>query len=355
MEFVVDGEPVDFSETWTYKGFAYSDVPNLASSFGYINASWTLRADLTCEYVCRLLNHMDATGTCQCTPRLRPSDAGMPARPWIEGFSSGYMQRVLHLLPKQGDREPWINPQSYTPGQEDVPQGPARRRRDAVHPAPSRPRRPAPRRRGGAMTTATHRPWSSEACRLDDFVTIVETPTELDEYPTRQPSSRACSSTRRVRCDRSRQRADGADGVRAELAAAILDGPGIVKFAGAFSATCSMPSTATFERIIADEREAGDRRAATTTPNRAPMTASGTPSRSSPSATRPASSTTTPTTSSPWRPSPGSGPAYQVTSQVNVVNPGGDAQAPHRDYHLGFTTDDRAPSTRRTSTASRRR
>jgi cation diffusion facilitator CzcD-associated flavoprotein CzcO len=114
VEITVDGRPVDFSETWTYKGFAYSDVPNLASSFGYINASWTLRADLTCEYVCRLLNHMDATGTRQCTPRLRPSDSGMPARPWIVGFSSGYVQRVLHQMPKQGDREPWINPQRYS-------------------------------------------------------------------------------------------------------------------------------------------------------------------------------------------------------------------------------------------------
>ena len=113
MEFVVDGEPVDFSTTWTYKGFAYSGVPNLASSFGYINASWTLRADLTCEYVCRLLNHMRDTATVQCTPQLRPQDAGMPERPWIDGFSAGYMQRVMHLLPKQGDHEPWINPQSY--------------------------------------------------------------------------------------------------------------------------------------------------------------------------------------------------------------------------------------------------
>jgi monooxygenase len=113
MDFVVDGEPVDFSKTWTYKGFAYSDVPNLASSFGYINASWTLRADLICEYVCRLLNHMDETGTVQCTPRLRASDADMPQRDWIENFSSGYMQRVMHLFPKQGDREPWINPQNY--------------------------------------------------------------------------------------------------------------------------------------------------------------------------------------------------------------------------------------------------
>jgi monooxygenase len=113
MDFVVDGEPVDFSRTWTYKGMAYSDVPNLASSFGYINASWTLRADLTCEYVCRILNHMRATRTLQCTPRLRPSDHGMPERPWIDGFSPGYMQRVMHRFPRQGDREPWINPQDY--------------------------------------------------------------------------------------------------------------------------------------------------------------------------------------------------------------------------------------------------
>jgi len=113
MDFTVDGVPLDFSKTWTYKGLAYSDVPNLVSSFGYINASWTLRADLTCEYVCRLLEHMDETGTVQCTPRLRPTDRDMPERPWIDDFSSGYMQRVMHLFPRQGDREPWINPQNY--------------------------------------------------------------------------------------------------------------------------------------------------------------------------------------------------------------------------------------------------
>ncbi|MDP3939252.1 MAG: FAD-containing monooxygenase EthA, partial [Deltaproteobacteria bacterium] len=113
-EFVVDGNPVDFSRTWTYKGFASSDVPNLASSFGYINASWTLRAELTCEYVCRLLNHMRETGTDQCTPRLRPSDHEMPERPWIDSFTPGYIQRKIHLFPKQGDRAPWINPQLYS-------------------------------------------------------------------------------------------------------------------------------------------------------------------------------------------------------------------------------------------------
>ncbi len=114
MDIVVDGEPVDFSRTWTYKGVAYSDVPNLVSSFGYIAASWTLRADLTCEYVCRLLNHMSATGAAQCTPRLRPSDRSMPQLPFIRDFTSGYMQRMMPMLPKQGDRAPWVNPQRYS-------------------------------------------------------------------------------------------------------------------------------------------------------------------------------------------------------------------------------------------------
>ena len=113
MDFVVDGEPVDFSRTWTYKGFAYSDIPNLASSFGYINASWTLRSDLIAEYVCRLLNHLRDTGTTVATAELRPSDVSMPERPWIDGFNPGYMNRVMDRLPRQGDREPWINPQLY--------------------------------------------------------------------------------------------------------------------------------------------------------------------------------------------------------------------------------------------------
>ena len=81
MQFAVDGAPVDFAQTWTYKGMMYSGVPNLVCTFGYINASWTLRADLTSEYVCRLLNHMDETGTRQVTPRLRddrPRHAGPP-------------------------------------------------------------------------------------------------------------------------------------------------------------------------------------------------------------------------------------------------------------------------------------
>ncbi|MFM7061028.1 MAG: flavin-containing monooxygenase [Actinomycetes bacterium] len=113
VAFSLDGEPIDFARTWTYKGLAYSDVPNLASSFGYINASWTLRTDLICEYVCRLLNHMESIGATECTPRLRPEDERMSPRRWIEGFTPGYMNRHMDRMPRQGDREPWINPQDY--------------------------------------------------------------------------------------------------------------------------------------------------------------------------------------------------------------------------------------------------
>jgi monooxygenase len=112
-EFVVDGVPVNFGNTWTYEGHMYSGVPNLVNTFGYINASWTLRADITAEYFCRLVNHMDAIGARQVTPTLREQDANMKARPWIDDFSSGYMQRVMHLFPKQGDHEPWLNTQDY--------------------------------------------------------------------------------------------------------------------------------------------------------------------------------------------------------------------------------------------------
>ena len=88
MSFEVDGAPVDFAETYTYKGVGFSDVPNMVSTFGYINASWTMRSDIVARFVCRLLNHMRATGTDQCTPRLRDSDRDMPRRPWI-GASRG--------------------------------------------------------------------------------------------------------------------------------------------------------------------------------------------------------------------------------------------------------------------------
>ena len=108
--FSVDGRPVTFSETLSYKGMMYSDVPNMASSFGYTNASWTLKADLTCGYVVRLLNHMTGTGLRQCTPVRRPGDEG--SEDWLD-FSSGYVQRSVHLFPKQGAKEPWKQHQNY--------------------------------------------------------------------------------------------------------------------------------------------------------------------------------------------------------------------------------------------------
>lgn len=124
MDIRVDGAPVDFSQTWSYKGLAYSDVPNLVSSFGYINASWTLRADITCGFVTRLLNHLRDSNNDAATPRLRASDVDMPARPWIDDFSAGYMQRMMPLLPRQGDRAPWLNPQLISKDREMIGDSP---------------------------------------------------------------------------------------------------------------------------------------------------------------------------------------------------------------------------------------
>ena len=110
IELEVDGRRVDPAATFNYKGMMYSDVPNLASSFGYTNASWTLKCDLTCGYVCRVLNHMDKYGWRQCTPRN--TDPGLAAEPWID-FSSGYVQRSVGKFPKQGSRAPWRLYQNY--------------------------------------------------------------------------------------------------------------------------------------------------------------------------------------------------------------------------------------------------
>jgi monooxygenase len=109
VEFSVDGAPVNLSKSMSYKGMMYSDVPNLVSSFGYTNASWTLKADLTCEYVCRLLNHMRATQTRIATPHRDPN---VEEEPFLD-FSSGYVQRALDVLPRQGKAKPWKLYQNY--------------------------------------------------------------------------------------------------------------------------------------------------------------------------------------------------------------------------------------------------
>ena len=113
IEFEVDDKTIDFANTWTYKGLMFSGVPNMVNTFGYINASYTLRADLTAEYFCRLINHADELGKQQATPNLRPQDQAMKAESWIAQFSPGYMERVMNIFPKQGDHEPWLNPQDY--------------------------------------------------------------------------------------------------------------------------------------------------------------------------------------------------------------------------------------------------
>jgi len=99
----------------------YSGVPNLASVFGYTNASWTLRADLICDYVCRLLNTMDDKAVQIATPRLR--DATLKPEPWLD-FLSGYVQRALAMLPKQGPKAPWRQNQNYFADIKDMRRAP---------------------------------------------------------------------------------------------------------------------------------------------------------------------------------------------------------------------------------------
>jgi monooxygenase len=110
LEVSVDGRTVDFARTLNYKGMMYSDIPNLASAFGYTNASWTLKCDLTCEYVCRLLNYMDRHGYRQCMPHnTDPSISEVPSL----DFTSGYVQRSIAKMPKQGSKRPWRLYQNY--------------------------------------------------------------------------------------------------------------------------------------------------------------------------------------------------------------------------------------------------
>jgi monooxygenase len=106
----VDGKPVNFGETMNFKGVMFSGVPNLANTFGYTNASWTLKADLISAYVARLLNYMDKHGHDSCTPRNR--DPSITPEPFLD-FSSGYIRRSIDQLPRQGSRKPWKLYQNY--------------------------------------------------------------------------------------------------------------------------------------------------------------------------------------------------------------------------------------------------
>jgi monooxygenase len=110
VKLTVDGREVELPDTIAYRGMMLSGVPNMAFAFGYINQSWTLGADLTCEQVCRLLNHMDRHGYVQCTPRA-PADS-VASVPFMI-LASGYVQRAIDQFPRQATRDPWRRQQSY--------------------------------------------------------------------------------------------------------------------------------------------------------------------------------------------------------------------------------------------------
>ncbi len=118
----VDGVPVNLGNHVNYKGVMFNDIPNLASVFGYINASWTLKTDIVADYVCRLLQTMDKKGAVVANPHL--DDPDMPRLPFVNDFSSGYFARSFDKLPKNGDRHPWRVLQDYTAEKKILTQDP---------------------------------------------------------------------------------------------------------------------------------------------------------------------------------------------------------------------------------------
>lgn len=123
IAFTVDGEPLNFADTITYRGTMFTGLPNLAWVFGYFRASWTLRADLISDFVCRLLRHMDERGATTVVPALRPGESNMELSDWVdpENFNPGYLMRGMPLLPRQGDRAPWLHSQDYWSERDELP------------------------------------------------------------------------------------------------------------------------------------------------------------------------------------------------------------------------------------------
>lgn len=124
IAFAIDDAPLNFAETVTYRGMMFTGVPNLLWVLGYFRgASWTLKADLVADFVCRLLNHMADIGADRIEVALRPEDQDMPLQPWIdpETFNPGYLMRGVHLLPKRGDRVEWAHSQEYWRERDELP------------------------------------------------------------------------------------------------------------------------------------------------------------------------------------------------------------------------------------------
>ncbi len=123
IRFTVDGQPLNFGDRVAWRGTMFTGLPNLAWVFGYFRASWTLRADLLSQLICRLLNHMDAHGAQVVVPTLRPQDQGMALNPWVDpdNFNPGYLARGVALLPRQGTAAPWLHSQDYWTEKDELP------------------------------------------------------------------------------------------------------------------------------------------------------------------------------------------------------------------------------------------
>ena len=123
INFSVDGEPVDFSKTVTYRGMMFTGVPNLVWVFGYFRASWTLRVDIVGDLVCRMLTHMKNRHARSVEVALRPEDADMELLPWIDedNFNPGYLKRSMHLMPRRGNKPQWQHTQDYWSERDDLP------------------------------------------------------------------------------------------------------------------------------------------------------------------------------------------------------------------------------------------
>jgi cation diffusion facilitator CzcD-associated flavoprotein CzcO len=123
IDFTIDGKRLNFNDTVTYRGMMFTGVPNMVWVFGYFRASWTLRADLVADFVCRLLKHMRQKGAHKVDVALRPEDRDMHILPWIdeENFNPGYMLRGMHLLPKRGDKPEWAHTQDYWTEKDAIP------------------------------------------------------------------------------------------------------------------------------------------------------------------------------------------------------------------------------------------
>jgi monooxygenase len=121
VQLTVDGRDVTLADTLVYKAMMLSDVPNFAFAIGYTNSSWTLKVDLVCSFLARILEHMDRTGTDIVTPHN--DDPGMETRPLLD-FGAGYVQRSVHEFPRQGSRPPWQLAMSYDADQKVIgPEG----------------------------------------------------------------------------------------------------------------------------------------------------------------------------------------------------------------------------------------